>query len=68
MFFGVVREIKMTSNWLGCIILLNIAKVFMESLAYRRDSTERLIASPLQILLRKAGETGKQLTEGGCLL
>ncbi|XP_068753315.1 uncharacterized protein [Montipora capricornis] len=29
----------------------------------RRDSTERLIASPLPILLRRAGEAGKQLTE-----
>ena len=33
--FGVVREIKMTSDWLRCIlvILLNIAKVFAESVA-----------------------------------
>ena len=33
MFFEVVREIKMTSDWLRCIlvILLNIAKVFAES-------------------------------------
>ena len=32
-FFGVVREIKMTSDWLRYIfvILLNIAKVFAES-------------------------------------
>ena len=31
-FFGVVRQIKMASDWLRCIlvILLNIAKVFAE--------------------------------------
>ena len=34
-FFEVVGEIKMTSDWLRCIlvILLNIAKVFAESVA-----------------------------------
>ena len=34
-FFGVVREIKMRSDWLRCIlvILVNIAKVFTESVA-----------------------------------
>ena len=34
-FFGVVREIKVTSDWLRCIliILLNIAEVFEESVA-----------------------------------
>ena len=33
--FGVVREIKVTSNWLRCILvlLINIAKVFEESVA-----------------------------------
>ena len=33
--FGEVREINMTSDWLRCIlvILLNIAKVFAESVA-----------------------------------
>ena len=32
-FFGVVRQIEMASDWLTCIlvILLNIAKVFAES-------------------------------------
>ena len=32
-FFGVVRQIKMASDWLRCIlvILLNIANVFAES-------------------------------------
>ena len=32
-FFGVVREIKMASDWLRCIfvIFLNITKVFAES-------------------------------------
>ena len=32
-FLGVVREVKLTSDWLRCIfvILLNIAKVFAES-------------------------------------
>ena len=34
--FGVVRENKMMSDWLRCIffILLNIAKVFAESVAW----------------------------------
>ena len=47
MLFGVVREIKMTSDWPRCIpvVLLTIAKVFAEKVA------SRLPVSPMYNLL-----------------
>ena len=50
MLFGVVRDIKMTSDWLECVlvILVNIAKVFVESVTYNR-----LPVSPLYNFLHK---------------
>ena len=58
MFFGVVREIKITSDWLRCIlvILLNIAKVFAESVAYSSTCLADRLDPDILLVLRVKGQ------------